>query len=342
MPPTFIDRESKDLMKKVFLLQPIHDSGVALLRERKDIEAVVASALSEETLIREARGAHAIIARATPVTRAIIDAADELCIVSRHGVGYDNVDVARLTDRGIPLTIAIGANALSVAEHTLYLILALAKRGFTFDQAVKQGEFGIRTTLRGADIEGKSLLLIGFGRTGSRTAGFARAFDMKVFAYDPYIDQSLITAAGCNPVDDYLAALPDMDVVSLHCPLTEETHNMIGVGELDAMKPSAYLVNCARGGIVDERALRTALESNVIAGAGLDVFEREPLPGDDPLLTLDNLITSPHVAGVSLEAEIRMATGAARNVLAAFDGTLDPAMVVNNEVLTDTSYSLSR
>lgn len=328
-------------MRKVFLLQPIHDSGVALLRERDDIEVVVASAISEEILIREATGAQAIIARSTPVTGAIIDAAEELCIVSRHGVGYDNVDIARLTERGIPLTIAIGANALSVAEHTLYLILALAKRGFAFDQAVKRGEFGIRATLRGADIQGKSLLLIGFGRTGSRTGRLARAFDMKVFAYDPYIDQSLIVDAGCNPVDDYRAALPHMDVVSLHCPLSDETRSMIGARELDAMKSSAYLINCARGGIVDERALRTALESRDIAGAGLDVFEREPLPGDDPLLGVDNLITSPHVAGVSLEAEIRMATGAARNVLAAFDGTLDPAMVVNSEVLADTSHSLS-
>jgi D-3-phosphoglycerate dehydrogenase len=321
------------MTRKVFLLQPIHDDGLAVLRERNDVQITIASAISEETLIREVRGAHAIIARATPVTRAIIDATDELCIVSRHGVGYDSVDVARLTERGIPLAIAIDANALSVAEHTLYLILALAKRGFTFDRAVKGGGFNIRAVLRGADVVGKSLLVIGFGRTGTRVARFARAFDMKVFAYDPYIDQSLITAAGCTPVNNYHAALPDMDVVSLHCPLTEETRDMVGQRELDAMKPSAYLINCARGGIVDERALCAALESNVIAGAGLDVFEREPLPGDDPLLALDNLITSPHVAGVTLEAEIRMSTGAARNVLAAFDGTLDPAVVVNSEVL---------
>ena len=125
-----------------------------------------------------------------------------------------------------------------------------------------------------------------------------------------------------------------MDMVTLHCPLTEETRGMIGGRELDAMRSSAYLVNCARGGIVDEQALCTALESKSIAGAGLDVFESEPLPGDDPLLALDNLITSPHVAGVTLEASIRMATGAAANVLAAFDGTLDPAAVVNSEVLS--------
>jgi D-3-phosphoglycerate dehydrogenase len=125
-----------------------------------------------------------------------------------------------------------------------------------------------------------------------------------------------------------------MDVVTLHCPLTEETRGMIGDRELDRMKPSAYLVNCARGGIVDERALRDALEGNAIAGAGVDVFDREPLPADDPLVAFDKLITSPHVAGVTHEAEIAMATNAARNVLAAFDGTLDPAVVVNTEVLS--------
>ena len=320
--------------KKVLLLQPIHDTGLALLRERDDVKIAIASAISQDTLIREVRDAHAIIARATPVTRAMIDAAADLCVVSRHGVGYDSVDVARLTERGIPLAIAIHSNALSVAEHTLYLILALAKRGFAFDQAVGRGNFDIRATLRGADIAGKSLLIVGFGRTGTRVASFAYAFDMKVFVYDPYIDQSLIASAGYSRVEDYFSILPEMDMVTLHCPLTEETRGMIGGQELDAMKPSAYLVNCARGGIVDEQALCTALENKSIAGAGLDVFVDEPLPGDNPLLGLDNLITSPHVAGVTLEASMRMATGAAVNVLAAFDGTLDPAAVVNHEVLS--------
>ena len=321
------------MTRKVLLLQPIHDAGVALMRERHDIQVSLATSIAEEVIAHEARDAHAIIARATPVTRAIIDAASELCIVSRHGVGYDSVDVARLTERRIPLAIAIEANALSVAEHAMYLILALAKRGFAFDRAVKRGNFGLRASLRGAELAGKSLLVIGFGRTGTRVAKFARAFDMKVFVCDPYIDQSLITSAGCTPVDDYRTALPAMDMITLHCPLTDETRGMIGESELDAMKSSAYVINCARGGIVDEQALRVALVTDAVAGAGLDVFAREPLPGDDPLVALDNLITSPHVAGVTLEAEINMATGAARNVLAAFDGTLDPAVVVNAEVL---------
>lgn len=321
------------MTKKVLLLQPIHDAGLALLRERKDIQFRIASDISEKTLIREASDVHAIIARASPVTRAIIDAATELRVVSRHGVGYDSVDVARLTQRGIPLTIAIAANALSVAEHTLYLILALAKRGFSFDREVKRGNFDVRATLRGADVADKALLVVGFGRTGTRVARFARAFDMQVFVYDPYIDQSLITAAGCAVVDDYFSILPDMDVVTMHCPLTDETRGMIAEREFDAMKSTAYLINCARGGIVDEQALRTALERNGIAGAGVDVFIREPTPADDPLLALDNLITSPHIAGVTLEASMRMATGAASNVLAAFDGSLDPGVVVNSEVL---------
>ena len=323
--------------KKVLLLQPIHDAGLALLKERDDVDIAIANAIAEDTLIREIRDAHAVIARATPVTRAMIDAATDLRVVSRHGVGYDSVDVARLTERGIPLAIAIHGNALSVAEHTLYLILALAKRGFAFDQAVGRGNFDIRATLRGADIAGKSLLIVGFGRTGTRVARFARAFDMKVFVYDPYIDQSLVASAGHSRVDDYLSVLPEMDMVTLHCPLTEETRGMISGQQLDAMKPSAYLVNCARGGIVDEQALCAALKSKGIAGAGLDVFESEPLPGDNPLLALDNVITSPHVAGVTLEASMRMATGAAANVLAAFDGTLDPAAVVNSEVLSVTA-----
>lgn len=322
------------MTRKVLLLQPIHAEGTAILEAREDVRVVIASDASEQNLIREARDAHAILARATPVTRRIIDAAEGLCVVSRHGVGYDNVDVARLTERGIPLAIAIDANALSVAEHTIYLILALAKRGFAFDRAIHRGDFAIRESTRGMDIAGKSLLVVGFGRTGTRVAAFARAFAMSVFVYDPYIEQTAITAAGCTAVADYESILPDMDVVSLHCPLTEETRSMIGRRELDAMKESAYVINCARGGIVDEPALCEALRSGSIAGAGLDVFVREPLPGDDPLLAFDNVITSPHIAGVTGEASMRMATGAARNVLAAFDGNLDPAAVVNDEVLT--------
>ncbi len=327
------------LTRKVLLLQPIHEAGIGLLRERSDVHIAIASSISEDVVAREARDAHGIIARATPVTRKIIDAAGELCIVSRHGVGYDNVDVARLTERRIPLAIAIEANALSVAEHTMYLILALAKRGFAFDRAVKRGNFDIRTSLRGVELSGKSLLVIGFGRTGTRVANFARAFDMKVFACDPYIDQSSIASAGCTPVLDYRSVLPDMDMISVHCPLTAETRGMIGASELGVMKRSACVVNCARGGIIDEPALRVALEANTIAGAGLDVFVREPLPGDDPLIGLDNLITSPHVAGVTIEAEIKMATGAARNVLAAFDSTLDPAVVVNSDALIGASVA---
>jgi len=324
------------LKRKVLLIQPIHEVGVALLEARDGVEVAVAKATSEQALARDARDAHAIIARANPVTRAVIDAAESLCVVSRHGVGYDNVDMARLTERGIPLAIAIDANALSVAEHAMYFMLALAKRGFTFYRAVKAGEFDIRARLRGADLEGKSLLVIGFGRTGTRTARFARAFDMNVHVCDPYVDQASIVAAGCTPVSDYRSTLPDMDMVTIHCPLTDETHGMFSAGEFESMKTSACLVNCARGGIVDERALRGSLERSEIAGAALDVFAREPLPGDDPLVDVDNLITSPHVAGVTLEAEIRMSTQAARNVLAAFDGILDPAVVVNREVLHES------
>jgi D-3-phosphoglycerate dehydrogenase / 2-oxoglutarate reductase len=325
------------LTKKVLLIQKIHEAGLSLLEERNDIEISIASATDEQTLIAEARDAHAIIARAIPVTGAIVDAARELLVVSRHGVGYDNVDVERLTARGIPLTIAIDANALSVAEHTLYLILALAKRGFAFDRGVKSGNFAIRASLHGADIAEKNLLVVGFGRTGTRVARLARAFGMHVYVCDPYIAQSLIDSAECTPVDDYFSVLPDMDFVSLHCPLTDETRGMIGERALAAMRSSAYVINCARGGIVDEPALRAALVGGEIAGAGLDVFVREPTPGDDPLLTLENVITSPHIAGVTLEASMRMAMGSATNVLAAFDGVLDPAVVVNKEVLAATS-----
>jgi len=243
------------------------------------------------------------------------------------------VDVEALTARGIPLALAVGANAVSVAEHTMALVLALAKRLFLHDRATRAGRWAVRHELRAADIAGSALLIVGLGRIGRLVAPRALAFGMRVHAYDPYVERAIIEASGCVPVADLHAVLPEMDVVTLHCPLTPETAGMIGGRELGLMKGSAFLVNCARGGIVDEPALHDALASGAIAGAGLDVFAAEPVDSANPLFALDNVVTSPHIAGVTAEAAERMAIAAARNVLAAFDGVLGPDAVVNTEVL---------
>jgi D-3-phosphoglycerate dehydrogenase len=319
--------------KKILVVQGLHPEGTKLLEARDDIDAVVLMSDDEAKIIAAARDVQAITVRTARITRAIVDAAPALKVVSRHGVGYDAIDVGALTARRIPLTIAIHSNMVSVAEHVMFMLLTLAKEASFYDAMTRSGDWRARPDFKAWDLAGKTLLVIGFGRTGSRVAQRALAFDMQVQVCDPYIDQGLIAQAGCTVVADYRAVLPQMDAVSTNCPLTDETRHMFSSAEFDAMKPSAVIVNCARGGIIDEAALHAALTSGVIRAAGLDVFDLEPSPASNPLFQLDNVILSPHIAGVTVEAMIRMSTQTVQNALDVLDGRLDPEVVVNQEVL---------
>lgn len=315
--------------KKVLMVQGLHPEGVKLLAGRADVEPVALLSDVEAEIAAAARDADAITVRSARITRGIIEAAPKLRIVARHGVGYDAVDVGALSARGIPLAISIHANMVPVAEHVMFMLLVLFKEAAYYDALTRAADWGSRWNIKANDLAGKDLLIVGFGRTGSRVARRALAFDMKVHACDPYIDQALIRDAGCVPVADFRAALPEVDAVSVNCPLSEETRHMFSGAEFAAMKPSAVIVNCARGGIVDERALYTALTGGRLRGAGLDVFETEPCPADNPLFRLDNVIVSPHIAGVTVESTIRMSKQTAQNVLDCFDGRLDPDVIVN-------------
>lgn len=315
--------------KKILIPQPLHADGMALLTARKDVDLVVLDSSTEAALVPAARDVHAIVVRTARIDRAVIGAAPLLEIVSRHGVGYDAIDVEALNARRIPLALAIHSNMVSVAEHVMFMLLTLVKEGAAYDAMTRSGDWRGRVAPMATDLTGKNLLVVGFGRTGSRVAQRALAFDMKVHVSDPFIDQALISKAGCVPVPDLRKALPQMDAVSTNCPLSEATRHLFSSAEFDLMKPTAVIVNCARGGILDEAALHAALSSRRIRAAGLDVFDTEPTPTDNPLLSLPNLIVSPHIAGVTQEAMVRMSTQSAQNVLDHFDGKLDPDTVVN-------------
>lgn len=317
----------------VLVVDTIHDVGQSQFDARDDIETTVLELPSEEELLAHVGTADAIAVRTTKISRKVIEAAPSLKVVSRHGVGYDSVDVACLTERGIPLCVAATSNAVSVAEHAMFMILALAKQSVAFDHATRSGDFWIKLGMGAQDIADKSLLIAGFGRIGSRTAKRALAFDMKVSVYDPYVDDDVIKAAGCTPVANFDAALPAMDFVTLHCPKSAETVNMISKAQLTAMKPTAVLVNTARGGLVDEDALYDALTSGTIAGAGIDVFAIEPPKPEHPLFQLENIIVSPHSAGVTEQSILRMASQTAENVLNVLDGKPNPDTIINKEVL---------
>ena len=327
------------MRKKVLMVQGLHPEGVKLLAARSDVEPVALMSDNEGQIAAAARDADAITVRSARITRGIIEAAPKLRIVARHGVGYDAVDVAALSARGIPLAISIHANMVPVAEHVMFMLLVLFKEAAHYDALARGADWGSRWNVKANDLAGKDLLIVGFGRTGSRVAKRALAFDMRVHACDPYIDQDLIRRAGCLPVADVRAALPRMDAVSVNCPLSAETRHMFSRAEFGVMKPGAVIVNCARGGIVDEAALYEALTEGKLRGAGLDVFESEPSPADNPLFRLDNLIASPHIAGVTVESTIRMSIQTAQNVLDCFDGKLDPAVVVNMDALKKRGQS---
>lgn len=318
---------------KVLIVGQIQSAGRDILNARSDLTVEVVDSDGEAELETLVADADAILVRSALITSDIIRRAPKLKIVSRHGVGFNSVDIDALTRRGIPLTIAVGGNAVSVAEHTLYMILALAKQSALYDKAARTGDFSYRNTPKSREVSGSNILIIGFGRIGSQVLQRASAFNMNPFVYDPYVSTDRITSAGAQRVDDLHRALPMMDTITLHCPLNSETRNIIGQMELNLMKPSALVINTARGGIVNEAALHTALSTGQLAGAGLDVFTTEPTNSTNPLFCMDNLLVSPHCAGVTWESSIKTATIAAQNILGGLDGELDPAFVVNPEVL---------
>lgn len=320
-------------------MQGMPAPGLALFEARGDVEAEILSPEEVATLKDRLGDVDGITLRTAIFDRALIDAAPRLEVVARFGVGYDTVDVERLTARGIPLMVVGEANAASVAEHALFMMLGLAKLGRRFHDAVAERAFARRYDMQGQDLLGKTVLVIGFGRIGRRTAALCRAFGMEVEVHDPYVGDDAVGAEGHRPAGDLGAALERADFVSVHCPRNDDTEGMIGAAELARMKPTAVLVNTARGGIVDEAALADALRTDGIAGAGLDVFLPEPPADDNPLLDLDNVLLSPHMAGVTAEAMDRMAVATCQNVLDAFDGRPEPAHVVNPGVLREKSVA---
>jgi D-3-phosphoglycerate dehydrogenase len=320
-------------MPHVLVVGLIREEGIRLLEATPGVTVEVLEHPSPSAILAAMPQAEAVIVRTAPIARAMIEAAPRLKIVSRHGVGYDNVDLAALKERRIPLAVAATANMVAVAEHAFFMMLELAKLGREHDRAVREGRWELRNRFAAVELAGKRLLILGLGRIGRELARRAAAFGMDVAAFDPKLDAAAIRALGVEPEPALLRGLARADVVSLHLPLGPGTRGIIGRDQLRAMRPSAILVNTARGGLVDEAALAQALREGWIRGAGLDVFEAEPPHADNPLLGEPHVLLSPHGAGVTAEAAVRMAVESARNALAVFDGTLDPAVVINPEAL---------
>ncbi len=323
--------------KKLLITESMSPAGWTLFNERGDVEAVkfpnAISAPDFNAFLEQHAPVNGVALGATRFGPAELAAAREMLVVARIGVGYDAVDVPALTAKKIPLMVAGSANSPSVAEQAMFMTLALAKRGAELHAMVQNGQWNKRLGSVPFDIFGKTVLIVGFGRIGTRSAKRFQAMEMNVLVYDPYKPAGEIKAAGCEPVADLDAALPRADFVSIHCPKTPETVGMFSAARLHRMKATAYLVNTARGAIIDEPALYEALTTGKLAGAGLDVFEQEPTPGDNPLLKLPNVISAPHMAGVTRESLDRMGLQTARNILSVLDGSPIRENVINKEVL---------
>ena len=269
----------------------------------------------------------------TPFGEAELTAGPRLRVVGRLGVGYDAVDVPALTRRRIPLMIVGTANSVTVAEHAMFMMMTLAKRGAAMAAMVREGRWTDKFADRPVELCEKVLLVIGFGRIGTRIAKRCLGMEMTVLVHDPYVAAATIQAAGYEPAVDLDAVIARADFITIHCPKTAETESLFDAKRLARMKPSSYLINTARGGIVDEAALYAALDAGRLAGAGLDVFDREPAPLDSPLFALPQVVITPHSAGGTREAGDRSAMAAVRNLLSVLDGRPIRENVVNQEVL---------
>ncbi len=320
--------------KRVLLPQPIETEGVDLLRQA-GLEVLLSPDPNPDVVRPLMAGAHGIILRTgIKITEQLLSSADELCIISRTGAGLDNVDVEAATKKGVIITSNVGVNTSSVVEHVLSFMLALSKQLFVMDRAVRDDNFAIRFNNLPRDLRGKTLGLVGFGRIGSEVGRVChQMLKMKVLAFDPFLpDPAKEDYKDWVSFVDIKALFSESDVISVHVPLTADTHHLVGEREFSWIKPGAFLINTSRGGVIDEPAMIEALKEKKIAGAGLDVFSNEPIPMDNPLLKLENVILTPHAAALTRECVIRMATEAAQCVVDLFNG-LEPPNVANREVL---------
>ena len=298
---------------RVAILGTIHPKGLEFLREN-DLEVIEVKNFENQSLKEELKFVDAILLRTLKLDRDILQHCNNLKIISRHGVGYDNVDLDFLNERKIALGITSTSNAVSVSEHVMSFFIYLTKNLSLSDSYVKQGNFDKRSELPDIyELYEKKVLIMGFGRIGKEVAKRCQGFDMETYVYDPFLDSDYIKEKNCIPIEkDY--GLDIADFVSIHLPLNKNTKNFISQKELELMKKSTVLVNTSRGGIVNENDLYQALKSKKIRGAGMDVFISEPPESNHPFFQLDNILLTPHNAALTLECRERMSLEASENI----------------------------
>ena len=306
-------------MFKILVSDKLSEEGLKILKAVKDFQVDVLTELTPDALKGVIGDYDALVVRsATKVTSDIISSATKLKYIGRAGVGLDNVDLEAATQKGIIVMNTPAGHTTSTAEHAFSMILSLSRNIPQANASMKKGEWK-RSKFMGVELYGKTLGVVGFGRIGSEVSKRAIAFGMKILAFDPFLSKEVAESMGVE-VAELAKLLRESDYITVHTPLTDETRHMISNKEFAMMKKGARLINCARGGIIDEVALVEAVKSGVAAGAALDVFEVEPLPADSPLLKLDNIVTTPHLGASTQEAQVNVAIEVAEIIRDALTG----------------------
>lgn len=301
-------------MKKVLYIQPLHPAGMKLLEE--EYQVFVANNEDPRYLKSIISQYHAVVTRLTTIDAEMIENGRNLEAIAKHGVGTDNIDVEAAKKRGIAIVTTGDANSRSVAEHAVFAMGALCKRIPYLDNAVRNGNWLARDESGSSDLSGKQVGIVGFGRIGARVAEMvSQGFGAKARVYDPFAEKVTIEAKGYEYTEDLRFLCQNADFLTVHAPLTEATRNLINYDLLSIMKPTAFVINFARGGVINEADLRRALEEQKIAGAALDAFEQEPLGHDSPLLKLDHVILSPHCGTFSEDSKRRMSIAVAQGIM---------------------------
>ena len=316
-------------MKKIAVIEKIHKDGLKLIDEKSDYKYELISDVSEENLKKKLPNFDACTLRVSKLNENILKHCPKLKVISRHGVGFDNVDLEYIKKNNITLLVTATANAVAVAEQVIYMMLTISKSISRYDNEVRLGNFKKNASeIETLELFNKEVLIVGFGRIGKSLIKRCLGFEMKVNVYDPFVSKEIISQFGGNKIDNLDDGLKSCDYLSLHIPLTEKTKNMINGSKLNSMKKTAIIINTSRGGIINEIDLDNALNEKIIFGAGLDVFEKEPVNKDNPLLKNKRVLLSPHSATFTNECKSRMSIETTRNIINFFENKLNKSMIV--------------
>ena len=316
-------------MKNILIIQPIDKSGIEILENHPDYNFEIINGTDLEEIKKKIIDCDGISIRTAKLPAEVIRGAKNLKVISRHGVGYDNIDLEAAKEKNITISITATANAVAVAEHVMFMLLNISKRKDMYDKTVKSGRFNDRNKLpKTIELWNKNILIMGFGRIGKSLIKRCIGFEMNVYVYDPFVSKEEIESLGGKKIEDLKEGVKKMDALTLHMPLNEKTKNIINYDVLKNMKKNCIIINASRGGIINENDLNKSLNENKIFGAGLDVFDTEPPDNDNPLLKNDKTFLSPHTAAFTEECMVRMGKETIQNIIDFFDKKLEKSKIV--------------